>query len=122
MRNICTVGEFNDMIFYRAICDCTSEICDLELLLYKEEDIEELFLNISGQFYYDVNLRKGYSWISRRWKWLKSVIKLIFTGRIEVRHEFLLKGQQIDDFITALKEGKKKLMPFKGKKNKNGQK
>ena len=110
-NKIMKLSEWQDSIWYQATCDCTSPDCDLDIHMSLGKDKEHPFLYIN--FYHKVAWSERYdkyNWFSRIWRRLTGVIQLLFTGQLEFESDFILQGEeQINSFIEALEEGKKKL-------------
>jgi len=112
-NNVMELNDYGDMVFYRVACACGSNDCDCDISLEYDKNIK----TISMIFYKNLYWNDNYShkmfitrWLSR----LKVSLKILFTGYIKVNEEFLIQSEKhIDDFITALQEGKEKI-----KKNK----
>ena len=112
-NNVMELNDYGDMVFYRVACACGSNDCDCDISLEYDKNIK----TISMIFYKNLYWNDNYShkmfitrWLSR----LKVSLKVLFTGHIKVNEEFLIQSEKhIDDFITALQEGKEKI-----KKNK----
>ena len=102
------ISEFPDSVFYRAACSCGSSDHTVEIELEKDKEIPEMvFLN----FYKDVawcDYWGNKNIFQRFWLKTKAVCRIIFTGYIHLEESFILQGEeQINEFIDALKEGKK---------------
>ncbi len=104
--------EFDDMIFYRAACDCNDENHDLELQLAIEDNLI-MSLIISG------NLKTKAHWPSfnpfeRFWFRIKYSFILLFRGWFHLHHDFMITEEKhIDDFIKAMEDGKEHLKRVK---------
>ena len=110
MFRITKTHEFEDAMYYRAICDCSDKYCDLELGLEIDGDFEDMTLTLSGTHAYSVNHYGHLNFFERRIEWVKDIFKLIFTGRIEVGKDFILHSdKQITDFAESILEGKRTL-------------
>lgn len=107
------LGEDEKHVFYRAGCDCMNKMCDLELYLH--DDDGEVILEIDGDFVFDKDHLRGYRWYCRWWRWFKAVLRLIFTGRVEISTDFTFGStEQIDHFILALSQGLNKIKDYHG--------
>lgn len=103
------LAEWNNAIMYRVACDCTDQDHDITLDLEFDPEVKMIFLNMykklqwssvqgwNGNFFKEIYCR------------IKTAIKMLFTGYIEVESDFILREEQIDSFIEALEEGKRKL-------------
>ena len=114
-NNIMKVAEFSDLIFYRAGCSCGDKQCDMTLELEYDPEINDIVLTIYKDLVYaswfGIRSDSTLYWFRDKWKRIKGAVRLLFTGRISLEEAFLIKGgEQIDGFITALQEGKQKLM------------
>jgi len=100
-------SEFNDAVFYRAACSCGSDDHDLAIEFERDPKIPDMiFLN----FYKDLAWSSYWgdtNFFSRMWRRLKTSLRILFMGYIEVEESFILQGEEhIDSFIKALEEGK----------------
>ena len=99
--------EFDDAIYYRLPCSCGSN--DHDVTLEFEHDKK-----FPGMLF--LNLHKDLAWSSywgdtnffqRIWRRIKTSLRLLFIGYIEVEESFIIQGEDhIDAFIEALNEGK----------------
>ena len=97
--------EFKDAVYYRVACSCGSDEHDVTLELEKDSVFEDLTLTFYKKIYYTSHWKPNF--FSRLWIRIKGVIKLLFTGYIELESDFILQGEEhIDSFIKALEEGK----------------
>lgn len=119
MRNICTTGEYkeglngNPSIYYTAVCGCGDPAHSKILELEFDDNGIEIQLNL----HYELNT-DTYHWhtnpFQKIWNRIKFATKVLLKGRIEVNGDFLFHGEeQIEDYIIALNEGKKKLAKWK---------
>jgi len=100
-------NEFDDSIYYRAACSCSSDEHDVTIEFEIQEDIPSMIF---------LNFHKKLGWSSRWgnlnlfgriWKRIKCSFLMLFTGYIEVEETFILQDEvNIDSFIEALIEGK----------------
>jgi len=107
-KNVMKTDEFKDSIFYRAACSCGSNEHDITIEFEIDEDIPSMLF---------LNFHKNIAWCShwgnlnlfgRTWKRIKCSFKMLFTGYVELDESFIIQGEDdINDFIAALKEGKK---------------
>jgi len=109
------VMEFNDAVYYRANCGCGSDECGLTLELEYDEEIKDISLTIYEKLAYcswfGVKILSKFYRFHDIWHRIKGATKLLFTGQIILEEAFLFRdSQQIDAFITALQEGKEKIV------------
>lgn len=102
-KNICTINEFDDSIFFKAHCGCSSDnhIQTLELEKFSEDSISlHLYSKVYTKYWkYPFLKRLYFSW------------RVLWDGYIEYETEFLFEGkEQILDYIKALKSGMNKLV------------
>ncbi|MGB2828408.1 MAG: hypothetical protein WBC50_09490 [Dehalococcoidales bacterium] len=104
-------GKYDDAIFYRVDCACSSDRCGLHMELSYEKDINELSLYL----YKNLSFRSyNSSRIVSAWLRIKGALKILFTGYIEVNEDLLIEGgEHIDNFIKALEEGREKMLERK---------
>ena len=107
-KRICEMDDFGNSIWYRLTCECGSDNHNCDLELSKDNEFDSL---IYLTFYSNL-LNKEKKFFKR----IKNAIKLIFIGYIEMSGEVIMKEDQIDDFIEALKEGKEKVKNYEFKK------
>jgi hypothetical protein len=100
--------EFDDSVYYRLPCSCGSKDHDVTLEFEHDKDIPDmLFLNMYkdlawSSYWGDTNF------FQRIWRRIKTALRILFVGFIEVEESFILRGEDhIDAFIEALKEGKR---------------
>lgn len=101
-------NEFNDSVYYRIACSCGSGDDDLTIEFERDPKIPDMiFLN----FYKDLAWSSHWgdsNFFNRIWRRIKTSLKILFTGYIEVEESFVLQGEEhINSFIKALEEGKK---------------
>lgn len=96
--------EFDDSIFYRVGCGCSSDDHDIGIEFEKSKTM--IFLNFT----------KRVSWcdrwgttnvFGRVWKRLICSIVMLFKGYVDLEETFIVDSYNIDGFIEALREGKK---------------
>lgn len=107
--------ETKDGVIYRANCGCSSTECGLVLELEYDPEINDVSLNMYQKLFYcswfGIDINSKLFWLKDMWYRFKGAIKLIHTGRIELEEAFLLNDEkQIDDFVFALQEGRRKIM------------
>lgn len=102
-----------DDIFYRADCGCGCKDCGLELELELQldegdEKLDNYFcLNIFQDTHY-FDWSNGDEWYRRCWSRIKTILRVLFIGKIKLSSEFIFRGEkQVKAFITALEEGSK---------------
>jgi len=113
-NKIAKVMEFDDSIYYRAMCACGSDDCGLTLELEYNHGLNDVVLNVYTRLVYcswfGISPVDKFYWFKDMWSRIKGALKLLFTGRIQLEESFLFNEiKQIDDFITALKEGREKI-------------
>jgi hypothetical protein len=109
MNKIMKLSEYEDAIYYRAACACTDPQCDLSLELEIDKEFDMIFLNMYEDLYY-ASYWKSDNWFIDKWYRIKGAVKLLFTGRIKVENSFIFQGEdQINDFLSALKQGMEQL-------------
>jgi hypothetical protein len=106
---ICKTHEFEDSIFYKLNCGCG---CDDYL---EFEYVYSNFTNHSKLKFYKKLVWVDYYYtdniFTRFIKRIKACFSIIFKGRLTINDEFLISNKdQLDDFINALQEGKKKFI------------
>jgi len=106
---IAKIEEFNNAIFYRALCPCGSSKHDYTIWLEYNKEINDITMNIYKKMYWKEYF-KDYSLLTRIFKRIKGSIVLLFGGYLEMESDILFtNSKQIEDFIGALKEGMDKL-------------
>ena len=103
------IDEFKDSITYRASCDCTSQDCDMTLDLEVDRKCKMILLSIYKDLHWSSSWGANDNWFLDKWIRIKTSIKMLFTGHVEVQESFIMRDTQIDDFVKALKDGKEKL-------------
>lgn len=112
------VMDFEEAIYYRANCGCGSDDCGLTLELEYDPEINDITLNMHQRLLYcswfGVDSLDKFYWFKDMWQRIKGALKLLFTGRIRVEESFLFRDpEQMDDFVTAIKEGREKIAKFR---------
>jgi hypothetical protein len=100
--NICKVGEYDDSVFFKAICSCISH--DTTLFLEFDKEIGDIQLTT----YSEITLSKWYSWSWWQvpFKRLKIALRVLFGDMIEMEGDFIFAGEQaVKDYISALQQG-----------------
>ena len=104
--HIMKLEEAKNFVVYRAACDCSDSDCDMTI----EMEIDEGFLILT--LYKKLRWASHWNcknWFHNIWLRIKASMKMLFTGYIEVEESFIMKEDQLNDFIGALIEGEKKL-------------
>ncbi len=102
-RKVCNLNEYDDSVWYRVVCSCgCDESLDFSYDIKKDDKLNIISLSFYTKMY------MGYTDLFKR---ITTAIKLIFTGKYEMYNEFYLYDvEHIDSFITALNEGKTKIL------------
>lgn len=98
--------EFPNFIWTRTLCDCGQPNCCMDFMF--ELDDGYLSLSISGE----VRTYAFYShrnWFDRQWWKLKAIVKLLFTGNIEMQADIVLDRENRDKFFSVIEECKKEI-------------
>lgn len=109
-KNICKTHEFDNAIFYKAQCSCSSNNHEQTLVLEKLEQ------NIYLQLYHKVYCTAFWCPTSIPDKFkdyfirIKLAYNILTKGYVEYEGEFIFEDKQsIQDYISALQEGLNKL-------------
>jgi len=113
-NKIAKVMEFDDAVYYRAMCACGSDDCGLTLELEYDHGLDDIVLTIYTKLtycsWYGISPVDKFYWFKDMWQRIKGAFKLLSTGQIRLEESFLFnEAKQIDDFITAIQEGKEKM-------------
>lgn len=108
-NKIMKLEEFKNSIIYRASCDCGSKKCDLVIDVEIDEKFNMILLNLYKDLYWSSYWKSNNNWFIDKWLRIKAAIRILFLGYIEVEESFIMKENQIDDFLKAINEGKNKL-------------
>jgi len=113
-NNVMKTNEYDDLIFYRVACACGNNECDCDITIEYDKSIKTISMSFCKNLYW--NDYYGHKIFITRWlSRLKASFKLLFTGHIKVNEEFLIQSEDhINDFITALQEGREKMKKNKG--------
>jgi hypothetical protein len=108
----------NPAIFYKASCGCASD-CGVTIILEYDEEINDITMSIYQKLVYcswcGIDPCARFYWFRDVWHRIKGAIKLLYTGRIKIEEVFLFSDtDQIDAFISAIKEGREKIKAAKG--------
>lgn len=112
-NRIMKIVEHEKSIMYRAACDCTDQNCDITLDMEIDESTKMIILALYKKLHWSSYWKDDDNWFKNKWLRIKGATKLLFTGYIEVEEYFYMYENQIDDFIKAIQEGKKKLEEFR---------
>ena len=105
-KNVMKTDEFDNSIFYRVSCGCSSD----------DHDIGIEF-EMSGTMIF-LNFAKRVSWcdnwgitniFGRVWKRLTCSIAMLFMGYVDLEETFIVDKDNINGFIEALQEGERKI-------------
>lgn len=123
---IMRTDKFDDAVFYTANCGCANPECQIVLLLENDPDIGYIILEMYHDLKYcswwKIDTSRSFEWVKnpdwrdrlQDWSYkfqdyyyrLKGALRLLFTGRIKLEESFLFRDEeQIEAFITALREG-----------------
>lgn len=114
-RNICRMGEYDNMHFLKAHCSCLDDDHVHTLIVEYDEELDIVDLMIYAKAFtpYKDNFHcKGFwehltYWYKdkvQRFKWIMSII---FRGYIEVETSFEFHGvEQINSYLSALSHSK----------------
>lgn len=113
-NKVCFLNNFKNSIFYSVKCDCTSDDCNITLELEYDKDFKNIILHLYDTLNYPYFISESSISFIRKFEEIKERIidsmKLLFTGKLEVSGELLLRDEShINSFIAALEEGKKYL-------------
>ncbi len=100
-------------VWYKINCACGSGECDSIIDLSFDKD----FGHINVEFYKTIMWGNYYQkkWFWQRW-WLriKMATKILIKGYTELEGSFIIEGiNHLNDFITALEEGRNKVNQYK---------
>ena len=128
--NICKTHEFNDAVFYHAMCGCGSthheqslcmeydeEIGDLTLIFYHNNEIKyldrdnyfrELYFRTDNCFVSKFAL-VGW-WFSDIWNRLKLCCEIMMTGEVKFQSVYMIQSKDhINSYLNALHEAADKI-------------
>jgi hypothetical protein len=106
-KSVMKIHETKNCVMYRLECDCRSPECDLILDLERDED-GFVFLNL----YKDLEWASYWGddpWYTRIWRRITCSIRVLFKGYIKVEGTFVMREDQLDGFMKALKEGREQI-------------
>lgn len=105
-NRIMKLEENKKAVMFRAACDCTDQDCDMTIDMEVDDGFLylTLFKKLRWSSYWNCK-----NWFHDKWLRIKCCLKLLFTGYIEVEESFLMRENQVDDFINAIVEAKEKL-------------
>ena len=106
MYRIMEISEHEKAIFYKASCLCGEEEVTIEL---EKDDFDQISMNIYATIRHSVYYG-NWNWFSQQRRRLINTLKYLFLGELKMQTEIIMDDErQIDDFIKALEEGKKRL-------------
>lgn len=102
---ICKLHGFTDYESYRAHCSCSYPLHSQDITISVESDAV-LSVTIASTLRH-CNYKTEYGNVFKRvYNRLKSAIKILFTGSVEVETEYIFQSRQhVEDYINALKTG-----------------
>lgn len=124
-KGICVTGEFEDAVFYQTSSVCPCEDCNQSLWLEYDEEFKSVELQVEATFeHFDLF---GFDWKSkskskllyRIWHRIRVACGMLCFGTIKLRHYFMFKNEDIEDYIKALQEGYEKVKQFKKEQEDN---
>ena len=107
-KSVMKLMEDDNSVTFRVACACKDNKCDLTIDLEVEKDCPISYLN----FYKTLSIASYWNtknWFKEKWLRIKYALGMLFTGRIEVEESFVMSSDNIDGFIEALGEVKKKM-------------
>lgn len=108
--------EWDDSVWYKVNCACGDSDCDAIITFDFDKDcgINITFYKTIRWCDYNHNI-----WFFQRfWLRIKMAIQILFKGYIEFEGSFIIQNENhLNDFITALQEGKEKMLIKKENKN-----
>lgn len=105
--------DTKDSVAYKVGCSCGSDDCGATIEIEYDPELQDMLLM---HFYTEIHIgwynmgdlyNEGIlNWFRFQVAKIKTAIKVLFTGRLEMSGEFILQGEEhIKDFIEALNEG-----------------
>jgi len=119
-----TLNEYDDEIYTRTICQCTSNDCDVDMSLSITGmgDLEIGF-HVEMKSYANHDFDNAFSYAMKDYWWrLKTALKVLFLGHIEQGHSIMLNEKGIKEFRSSVEEGITKIEEHWTKKDKNKEK
>ncbi|MFQ5786705.1 MAG: hypothetical protein ACE5H1_01865 [Thermodesulfobacteriota bacterium] len=96
-------AQYENTVFYTARCSCMGHEQSL-MLDYDIEQPDTVILLLNTNL--DINVWREDGLFRSIWKRIKYASKILFTGSFEWDSDFIFQGEkQIEDYITALREG-----------------
>jgi len=107
-KNVMKIDKYENSITFRLACDCTDHDHDTTITFERDKKVEGMYFI----YFHKMMVWSCYwghnKWFPRQWRKIKALLKLLFTGYIEIDEEIVLRGEEhINSFIKALEEGKK---------------
>jgi hypothetical protein len=100
-------------VMYKVNCACSGGECDSMIDISFDKD----FGHIDVEFYKTIMWGTYYQkkwWWEKGWLRIKMATQILFKGFTEHEGSFMLEGEDhLNDFITALQEGRDKVKQFK---------
>lgn len=105
---ICLQGEFENAVFFKAVCSCGCEQCD-QTIEIGEEDDEMIYARIYAKIVTNSFYRYEHKWY-KRWfevikepfRRIKYAVKFLTVGYLEGETSILFEGkEQIECYIGA---------------------
>lgn len=108
-------------LWYKVNCACGNGDCDSLITFEFDEDFGGVDVNFYKTVMWGAYYQKEW-WFQRLWLRIKMATQILFKGYTELEGTFLIQDRDhMDDFITALQEGREKMEVFaKEFKKENG--
>jgi len=130
--NICKIGEFDDAVYFAAICSCSSQDHSQQLSVEFDSDVNDVTLHVYSRIttcslvnweiqnnycealqegnYWKAALTKALAILDGIWVRIKMTKKIWVDGYVSAENEFIFRDESaIDSYIGAISRAKKKI-------------
>ena len=106
---ITKLDEGKDYIWFSSQCDCNDTKHTNSIFIEYDKDLNRVVANLSSALRIDCDYPQ-YSKFKRLWIRLKLGLRFLWMGEMEMLEEFYFKDKEhIEDYITAITSGMKKM-------------
>jgi pantoate kinase len=96
--------KFEDSVYFHASCSCGWDKHAHEIEVKRDDGIGEVTVGINGI----LDAHDGYlgrNIFEKIWWRIRTAVRVLFIGRVEVGAEFLFENaNQVDDYLAAVKK------------------
>lgn len=107
-KGVMKIDETEEEILYECACSCGSRDHNVLIEFTYDKEFYMVEMNFYKKIIWCANWKP--TWYKNLWKRIRGSLKMLFTGRISLEESFLIEDTEVmDNLITALIEGRRKL-------------